>query len=297
MGKLEQYAKKLEAKKAKARAYIEKMETLGFTVSESLKKTAYSATPERVTLKTLNNQPNLDLRRIQGSLARQMNKSTVGVTLHNPQNGDAILNGQFDLKITPKTIRDVNENLNNLKSFGPVNKIFQALYRSGKLQLNNKTVQENEDFILQPGWSAEDITEYLTIKKSADFSQRYLQDILSVPQTTTQGNTLYKNDAAHRSYLTNMNKLTKGKNAPLAGVSQSTIDKLEQIMNTSQAWDIAKKGAKDSEQVQENWATLYKAVDDLPDDDTTSLDEIITMIENEESLDAILSYVDDIIGG
>lgn len=306
MGKLEQYAKKLEAKKAKARAFIDKYERLGFTFSDALKASAYEPTPERMqkrTLDRLSRNANLDLRRLMGHITKQRPRQKVNLNLHDPKSGNNVMNGKFTLNVTPKTIADINSNLQNLKSHRPIQKIFQAMWkdfynRFGALPAVGKGF-ETEDYILTDGWDASNIAQHLKFKKTANFGQGYIQDILNVPQTTNKGKDLYNADWHYRSYVNNINNMLKRDDSPISGLTKNQIDTLESIMNTSEAWNIAKKDAKPSGQdddVQDRWGKLYKAASDIKNtNNQDAFDEVKTMIDNEEDFDKILKYVNDTI--
>lgn len=308
MGKLEQYANQLKAKKAKARAFIEKYERLGFTFSDALKASANEPTPNRMqkrTLDRLSKNANLDLRRLMGHVTKQRPRQKVNVTLHNPVTNNGVTNGQFTLNVTPKTIADINSNLQKLKSYEPTQKIFNAMWRDfydrfGALPAVGKRI-ETEDYVLTEGWDASNIAQHLQFKKTANFNQGYIQDILNVPQTTNKGKELYKEDWHHRSFVQGVdNILNRQGGSLLSGLTRSKIDTLEYIMNTSEAWNIAKKGfsykdGKNKGVVQDRWIKLYKAVSDIEDNDDDAFNNVKTMIDNEEDFDKILTYVNDTI--
>ena len=139
------------------------------------------------------------------------------------------------------------------------------------------------------------------IHRRADFNQGYIQDILNVPQTTNKGQELYKEDWHHRSFVQGVdNILDRQGGSLLSGLTRSKIDALEYIMNTSEAWNIAKKGfsykdGKNKGVVQDRWIKLYKAVSDMEDNDDDAFNTVKTMIDNEEDFDKILKYVNDTI--
>ena len=73
---------------------------------------------------------------------------------------------------------------------------------------------------------------------------------------------------------------------------------LEDIMNSSAAWNIAKRNTYDSEQTKEAWFEMYdQALDVLAESggDPKYIDEIVTMIENEESFSNIVRRMDEML--
>lgn len=98
-----------------------------------------------------------------------------------------------------------------------------------------------------------------------------------------------KDDIKRSQYDTNVNKMPN--------LDVHTIYALENIMNASGAWEICSKDAYDSDQVMENWLTLYDEVKTAYENDFEVFDTVVNMIENssENSLDDIINYVDSII--
>lgn len=79
-----------------------------------------------------------------------------------------------------------------------------------------------------------------------------------------------------------------------------SIDELaafKYIMDTSAAWNIAKRNAADSKQVKRNWEELTKLVMNVAKVGSDSdFDTVKTMIDNEEDLEDIRDYVNNVIG-
>lgn len=291
MGKLEQYAKKLEAKKAKARARIKELEDLGYTVSEALKRSANAPEVKRVTKKTLMNQPNLDLRRINASA-----KFSIDLHLKNPYTLQPLPKGDVNATFNASTFaRNLNKALKNAPDIDTYNDL--ATYIKKVSGSKPKKGLETDMFKISDDYDPKKpLKNYITFKNGIrpdDFIQ-----ILNIPQTTAVGKKVYDDDWKHRSYTSNVNALAKKKM-----INGNTMDKLEKIMNTSQAWNIAKKGMKYEDgkkdgSIQGRWGDLYNALSDLQDaNDDNALNTLISMIENEEDFDDIMYFVDSIIGG
>ena len=291
MGKLEQYAKKLEAKKAKARARIEELERLGYTVSEGIKRTAYAPKVDRVTKKTLMYQPNLDLRRINASA-----KFNVDLHLKNPYTMQPLPKGDVNVTFNASTFaRNLNKALKNAPDIDAYNALADYIKKvSGS---KPKKGLETDKFKISDDYDPKKpLKDYITFKNGIrpdDFIQ-----ILNVPQTTTLGKKVYDDDWKHRSYVSNVKALANKKM-----INGNMMDKLEKIMNTSQAWNIAKKGMKYEDgkkdgSIQGRWGDLYNAALDLQDaNDDNALNKLLSMIENEEEFDDIMTFVDSVIGG
>ena len=291
MGKLEQYAKKLEAKKAKARARIAELEKLGYTIDESIKKTANAPKVERVTKRTLMYQPNLDLRRINASA-----KYNIDLHLRNPYTQQPLQNGDVNATFKASTFaRNLNKALKEAPDIDTYNLLADYIKRvTGS---KPKKGLETDKFKLSEDYDPKKpLKDYITFKndiKPSDFIH-----ILNIPQSTSIGSKIYEEDWKRRSYASNVGALAKKKI-----INGQTMDKLERIMNTSHAWNIAKKGMKyeDGKQdgsIQGRWGALYNAVSDIQDSgDNNALDTLLTMIENEEDFDDIIDFVDSIIGG
>lgn len=304
--KLEQYAKALERKRAKARAYIESLQEAGYTVSEGIIRSAYEKTPERITKRTLDRlikNPNLDLRRIGGEATKQTKSKTARFNLKNPwQNNAPIAGGQVTKKVTGSFIVDLNKNLRS-KHIQEINTALWEYLRSyyGKLPAQGTDIN-TPDLKLDKGWKIGDLSRYVTIKPTADFSNPYIEKLLTIPSTTTFGQKTYEDDWRHRSYLSNVKN-----NKTLGNISAKVRDRLEKIMNDSSAWKAsgAYEEDFDSNQVKENWEKIYKAVKKTDQKDSKNFDRIVNAIENESDTIILddgtevdfMTYVEDVIKG
>lgn len=67
---------------------------------------------------------------------------------------------------------------------------------------------------------------------------------------------------------------------------------LYDIMNSSAAWHIAQQGTFESDQVAEEWLKLYNHVSGVVDSNSTLLDDIVRMIDNEEDINTIIHFLD-----
>ena len=286
MGKLEQYAKRLEAKKAKARAEIEKLESEGYYIPESIKMSAYSTTPSRVSKRTYLSTPNLNLQRIRSSKTLQLTdfkyasitQQGTGFTSDEPV--VTSVNG------TPKQMTDkLNKMLKNAKPSSQlasdIQRMIFTMHDDGSYDIRDG-VEIDSSYDPDKSWT---ISQHIKFTKPLSVDE--IKFLLGHANVTPEAQDIYERDSAHRTYMSNINNT-------LQNLTPETIATLEAVMNTSQAWNIAKKDAKDSEQVQENWTRLFNALDDAKDDED-GFDELISMIENEESFSSILAKADEII--
>lgn len=297
MGKLEEYAKRLENKKIRARLEIESLERQGYFIPESIKKTAYSTTPSRVSKKTYLNTPNLDLRRIRSSKTLKLTDFTYAQIT---QQGTGFTSDEPVITSVHGTPKQMTDKLNKmLKSAKPSSQLASDIQRmifkfdNGELKLKDG-VEIDASYDPNKDWT---ISQHIKFTKPLDVAD--IKFLLGHANVTPEAQEVFEADSAHRTYMSNiMNSRLQPDGtvlpSPLKNLSQATINTLESIMNTSQAWNVAKKNAKDSEQVQENWTKLFGALDDVKDDQD-DFDTIVTMIENEESFSSILDKVDEIL--
>ena len=74
----------------------------------------------------------------------------------------------------------------------------------------------------------------------------------------------------------------------------SNFEELEQIMNSSPAWQIAKTGALDSDQALERWTELYKAMDNAKNQDEGIFAWAYAQIQNQKhSINWLINSIDD----
>lgn len=96
-----------------------------------------------------------------------------------------------------------------------------------------------------------------------------------------------KDSVANKSYTSNTKSINN--------LDAYTMYTLENVMNSSAAWHICKRNTHDSDETKDNWNTLYRYVRLALDNDFEVFDMVITMIENEASLDNIINYIDHAI--
>ena len=298
MGKLEQYAKRLEAKKAKARAEIEKLESEGYYIPESIKRSAYSTTPSRVSKRTYLSTPNLNLQRIRSSKTLQLTDfKYASIT----QQGTGFTSDEpvvTSVKGTPKQMTDkLNKMLKNAKPSSQlasdIQRMIFTMHDDGSYDIRDG-VEIDSSYDPNKSWT---ISQHIKFTKPITVNE--IKFLLGHANVTPEAQDIYEKDSAHRTYMSNINNMRRQpdgtyQKSPLQNLTPEAIATLEAVMNTSQAWNIAKKNAKDSEQVQENWTRLFNALDDAKDDED-GFDELISMIENEESFSSILAKADEII--
>ena len=74
----------------------------------------------------------------------------------------------------------------------------------------------------------------------------------------------------------------------------NNFEALEQIMNSSPAWQLAKRSALDSDQVLERWQELYDVMDEAQRTDTGIFDWAIQQIENgKHTINWLLNAIDE----
>lgn len=290
MGKLEQYAKRLKQNARKAAEYIGELEKAGFTVSPAVKEVVEQSlnSPDRISQKTY--------KRAMISLNKNRIKSTTRLNMtefHDPYDPNTIIKTDKESLVLSKLTSDINRRMR--KAGG--DQILEGDILRAILSVKGiiKAGADNEYFSISPNYNPK--TDYLqdviTFKK---LPLATLKQLLRSTRLSQAGEEAYAEDWHGRAYNTLLDRLKK-EDDRFANISQDTIGKLKQAMNSSQAWNIAKKGAKDSDQVLENWSKIYTAAEEANKKDNDALDNILTMIENESAMNEIISYVDDIIGG
>lgn len=153
-----------------------------------------------------------------------------------------------------------------------------------------KTNRETEYYRINPSWDG----DLSTLFKNIEFKKipqgknlrRYGNKILKNPHSTAERYKKFTDDWHNKSFRTNR-KNTK--------VKHKTVQEVVEIMNTSFAWKVASKDDPDSKQALKNWQRLYKTVSKAYEGGPDILEDVETMIENNEDLDYIVEYVDNAI--
>ena len=117
-------------------------------------------------------------------------------------------------------------------------------------------------------------------------AKQFGQQILNLDWSSQKNIDEWKSNNAHKGYEV----LVKKHNIP-----KSTYVMLEEIMNTSAAWEVVMKGQKPSNgdgRIEQRWKKLFDKVEETSDN-IDLLDEVHTMIENEEDYNQIIGYIDD----
>ena len=284
LGKLERNAQKVERMKENARKEIKRLKDAGFSVEPSIVELANSPTPRRVTDKTVEKMKiGLNLNRIRSTRTidiKEVNNVTYGGA---PISTNPINTG---IKVTglKKTINDI------LKSAKPSDRLANDLAVMVK-NLSGKLPEpglENEFFKIDDNFDPSKIYELSKHIKFKKMDPETAKIILQNPFTNDAAYEVLQKDIHHRSYITNIKNYKD-----LSKISPETAADLESIMNSSAAWQIAKRNAHDSDQTKENWSKLFSKLDNEYEDN--DLDELVTMIENEESLTSIISRADEML--
>lgn len=156
-----------------------------------------------------------------------------------------------------------------------------------------KAGDSNQYFEIDPAYTGKEteLFKYIKFKDLPESTniERYTEKILEDKLASPENYQKAQDEIHQKSYetFTEKNKLDTldGKKAQM----------LYDIMNSSSAWNIAKKDTFDSEQVAENWSILHLYVQDVIDKDSNLLDDIIQKIENEEDINNIIGFLDQTI--
>ena len=293
MGKLEQYAKRLKANAERAQAYIGELENAGFTVPDNIKNIVQTSlnSGNRITKATYD--------KAMISLNKNRIKSTAKINFtefHDPYNSSRIITADKESLPLSKLVNDINKRMK--KASG--DEILEGDIQSAIQLLKGKVVagETNQYYSISPNYNPKKdyLQDVVTFKQLPPI---VIKNLLRSTRLSQAGEEAYNYDWHHRSY----NSLVKNIDS-LKNIKPSTLGKLEVIMNSSQAWNVAKKGMEYESkknakgwkkgEVRDNWEQLFNAVEKVKDDDT-AFDKVVTMIENEEDFETILDYVNDII--
>ena len=174
---------------------------------------------------------------------------------------------------------------------------------SGKITI--KANDENDYFKVDSSYNGDinTLMGHVTFKKIPDDAvvNRYVKKIESDPHMTPEKYDKFVDKWHGKTYKSIIKKLGfKNPKNPYVTTSGERLgsvqftEELEQIMNSSSAWHIAKRGAYDSEQVLERWHELYESVQQAYQNDIDLFGWVIQQITNERmSLNAIINAVDD----
>lgn len=154
-----------------------------------------------------------------------------------------------------------------------------------------KPGEDNEFFSIDPDYTGNmnELFRYIHFKKLPDTDKidKIVENIMSNDLSSPENYERKQMEIQQKRFETLTDSL---------GLDRSwgnKADILFDIMNSSAAWHIAAEGAYDSEQTKDNWSELYGYVKDaINSEDDDLLDMVIQMIENEESFNTIVSYVD-----
>lgn len=164
--------------------------------------------------------------------------------------------------------------------------MLQHLANGDKLDrsIQNKYFSIDDSYDGNPATLFQHVT-FKELPKNDPTIDQYLKKIEDVKGThlTPQAYDKYSQDWHKRSGQTLANKL-----------ELSNYDILEQIMNSSPAWQIAKKSSYDSEQALDRWLELYDSMNNAQAADTGVFDWAIQQIENgKHSIDWLINAIDD----
>lgn len=149
---------------------------------------------------------------------------------------------------------------------------------------------KNEYFEVSGNWDGNLSTLFKNVRffkiPDIDRYSRYQMKIEDNPHSSKSAYDLFVEQWHKKSFLSNL----KGLN-----IKNKTLSSLVSIMQSSYAWRVAAKKAYDSEQTKSNWQELYRIVSEANDNDPALLNNIQTMLENNEDLETIRDFVDNAI--
>lgn len=218
-------------------------------------------------------------------------------------------------KITPEErAKILNSELNHISSVLPggsakiANQLDPILMKlSGKTTIRKG--EDNDYFSVDNSYdgNVNNLIHHVTFKKIPEDSevQKYVKNINKDPHATPASYAKFVDDWHSKAYKTLTRRLNMKKPNPEKTPvyydstgerlsSLKNVEMLEQIMNSSAAWHIAKRSAYDSDQTLERWHELYEAVESAFNANETLFDWVFTQIQNEQkSLNQIINAVDD----
>lgn len=285
MDKLTRYANNLKKKKERAKKVINDLKNQGFVVPQNIRDFAESSTNDRITKKTYDKAMiSLNLNRLKSSAKLKVDK------VYHPSNPSYDINTSVQTDVSFSKLKSgVNKALKDSRENDRLGNILASivLQDSGKAPAPGlETANFKIDNTFDPSKPYE-LSKHIQFKT---MTQDIAKEIMQTPFASAEGYEAFAENAAHRGYMKNVKKLTSNNLTP------EQIDSLETIMNSSQAWNIAKKNAYDSNQSVMNWSMLYNQVANAKNElDGSDFDKILTLLENEASMGQITRVVDEML--
>lgn len=151
-----------------------------------------------------------------------------------------------------------------------------------KAGMSNKYFEIDDDYDGDPFKLFQHV-KFKEIPQSDVKVQQYLKKIEEDPHMSPQQYDEYTKQYHSKAYQT------------LAGrLKLDNFEVLEQIMNSTPAWQIAKRSAMDSEQVLERWQELYDSMNQAQQADEGLFDWAIQQIENgKRSINWLINAIED----
>jgi len=193
-------------------------------------------------------------------------------------------NGYFDFAEDklPAGSNDIGKNLY------PALLKLAGLPKDGRLES-----KDYGNFVIDNQWDGSDATlfQHVTFKKipkdnqAVKFLDRIYQD--KGDHFTQSGYDKFVDEWHKKSYQTLQdNPLTQGR--------MQNYEILEEIMNSSPAWQIAKSNLRDSDQVLDRWLTLYESMNEAIQADQGIFDWAVQQITNRKhNINWIINAIDD----
>jgi hypothetical protein len=321
MGKLQDNAKKASQILERAKRHIAKFESMGRYVSPEYKSRVYELSKfYSDNAKSGGRMSKRGLEKVKAAYdysAVALRANKLGFTeLKLPYQ----THGEISFTPDQPVMSNITAKPRQMTAYA--NKMFKVSRPTTQLDTTLKTLilqytgempkagMSNEYFEVDDMYQPKTInlSQHIKIKKPLKYDE--LRDILSHANMVPEARQAYEDNAKRRSYISNVygkdslvvNDSIYGKSGELSDLSAHFINSLENLMNSSSAWYLAGAGkyknkGYDSNQTKDNWSKLFKALDDLKDEDEDldTFNELKNAIDNED-FDKASKIVEEVLG-
>lgn len=294
--KITHYADLIAKAKNKARAEVDRLEKMGFIVSDRLHDLIDAPTPAKIAKSTyehLSHQLNLNTVHRQAKLGiQEVNKEMLHIDLRTPVQTDI---SYSDFKNPQRLAKKINTIINTKVNDKGVYKKIKSEDLAHKINLLMSTVTGSPKFP-KPGMSNEfyeidndyDVNNPLTLRDSIKFKKidaadqktvKALMMLLSQPYTNDELHEYYINDAKLRGFY--------GADYATYGLGEEKGEWFNYILHGSHLWNIARaEWAPDSEQIKQcvKWLDIKLSQIQNVDENLTEnqVADVLAAIMNED---------------